>query len=136
MKISRRYFTVGSASLLLTAASPYKLLANNSQKKKNLIVIMLRGAMDGLSAVPYIHDNTLQKVRPDIFVNNNLKLNSDFSLHPKLNNFHKIWTENKAGSIIYNKPFRPHAMKVNKEPFLSIWCWPYNSETKCFVINR
>ena len=56
MKISRRYFTVGSASLLLTAASPYKLLANNSQKKKNLIVIMLRGAMDGLSAVPYIHD--------------------------------------------------------------------------------
>ena len=74
MKISRRYFTVGSASLLLTAASPYKLLANNSQKKKNLIVIMLRGAMDGLSAVPYIHDNTLQKVRPDIFVNNNLKL--------------------------------------------------------------
>ena len=99
MKISRRYFTVGSASLLLTAASPYKLLANNSQKKKNLIVIMLRGAMDGLSAVPYIHDNTLQKVRPDIFVNNNIKLNSDFSLHPKLNNFHKIWTENKASIV-------------------------------------
>ncbi len=48
----------------------------------------------------------------------------------------KIWTENKAGSIIYNKPFRPHAMKVNKEPFLSIWCWPYNSETKCFIVNR
>ena len=84
MKISRRYFSIGSASLILSGSAPYKLLANSINKKKNLIVIMLRGAMDGLSAVPYVHDNTLQKMRPDIVVKNNLKLNSDFSLHPKL----------------------------------------------------
>ena len=96
MKISRRHFTIGSASLLLTGATPFKLLGNGLNKKKNLVVIMLRGAMDGLSAVPYIHDNTLEKVRPNIVVQNNLKLNSDFSLHPKLSDFHKIWKQNKA----------------------------------------
>ena len=99
MKISRRYFTIGSASLLLTGTNTFKLLANPIQKKKNLVVIMLRGAMDGLSAVPYVHDNTLEKMRPDIVVNKNLKLNSDFSLHPKLSNFHKIWKENKASIV-------------------------------------
>ena len=72
MKISRRHFTIGSASLLLAGSAPFNLLGNTIQKKKNLIIIMLRGAMDGLSAVPYVHDNTLEKMRPDIFVNNNL----------------------------------------------------------------
>ena len=99
MKISRRHFAIGSASLLLAGTAPFNLLGNTIQKKKNLIVIMLRGAMDGLSAVPYVHDNTLEKMRPDIFVNNNLKINSDFSLHPKLVNFHKIWKQNKASII-------------------------------------
>ena len=99
MIISRRYFTIGSASLLLAGTSPFKSLGDDLKKKKNLVVIMLRGAMDGLSAVPYIHDNTLEKVRPDIFVKKNLKLSSDFSLHPKLSNFHKIWLENKASIV-------------------------------------
>ena len=99
MKISRRHFSIGSASLILTATTPYNLFANTIHKKKNLIIIMLRGAMDGLSAVPYVHDNTLEKMRPDIVVNNNLKLTSDFSLHPKLLNFHKIWSDSKASII-------------------------------------
>ncbi len=99
MKISRRYFSIGSANLLLAGSVPFKLLANPIHKKKNLVIIMLRGAMDGLSAVPYVHDNTLEKMRPDIVVNKNLKLNSDFSLHPKLFNFHKIWKESKASIV-------------------------------------
>ena len=68
-------------------------------KKKNLVVIMLRGAMDGLTSVPYIHDNTLEKVRPDIVVKKLLDLNSDFSLHPKLSGFHKLWKSNEASIV-------------------------------------
>ena len=41
------------------------------------------------------------------------------------------WERKNAGSIIYNKPFQVHAMKINNDPFLSIWCWPYNSSKKC-----
>ena len=99
MSLSRRQFNIGTASLLLSAGLPSNVLSNQYGNKKNLVVIMLRGAMDGLSAVPYIHDNTLEKVRPDIFVKNNLYLNSDFSLHPKLSYFHKLWKDAHASIV-------------------------------------
>ena len=47
----------------------------------------------------------------------------------------KIWEEKKAASVVYNKPNRIHAMRVNAEPFLSVWCWPHDSEKKCTVVN-
>ena len=46
------------------------------------------------------------------------------------------WQEKDSGSIIYNEPFRVHAMKTNKLPFLSVWCWPNNSKKKCIVVPR
>ena len=46
------------------------------------------------------------------------------------------WVNKKAGSIIYNKPFRVHAMKVSSQPFLAVWCWPHNSLKKCIVVHR
>ena len=46
------------------------------------------------------------------------------------------WVNKKAGSIIYNKPFRVHAMKVSSQPFLAVWCWPNNSLKKCIVVHR
>ena len=48
----------------------------------------------------------------------------------------KQWVNRKAGSIIYNKPFRVHAMKVSSQPFLAVWCWPHNSLKKCIVVHR
>ena len=75
MKINRRQFTLGSTTLLLSGMLPLKVNSSMLDKKKNLVVIMLRGAMDGLTSVPYIHDNTLEKVRPDIVVKKLLDLN-------------------------------------------------------------
>ena len=46
------------------------------------------------------------------------------------------WEKKKAGSIIYNKPFRPHAMMVGSIPFLSVWCWPNSSNEKCVLLPR
>ena len=45
------------------------------------------------------------------------------------------WQEKKSGSIIYNHPYRVHAMRTKKVPFLSVWCWPKNSLKKCEVVN-
>jgi len=45
------------------------------------------------------------------------------------------WMKKKSGSIIYNKPFRSHAMIVGAAPFLSVWCWPYNSDRKCILLK-
>ena len=99
MKINRRQFTLGSTTLLLSGMLPLKVNSSMLDNKKNLVIIMLRGAMDGLTSVPYIHDNTLEKVRPDIVVKKLLDLNSDFSLHPKLSGFHKLWKLNEASIV-------------------------------------
>ena len=47
-----------------------------------------------------------------------------------------IWEDKQAGSIVYNKPYDIHAMKVGSEPFVSIWCWPTNSEEKCILVPK
>ena len=45
------------------------------------------------------------------------------------------WIKMDSGSIIYNEPFKVHGMKVNEIPFLSVWCWPYNSSKKCEIVT-
>ena len=51
MKINRRQFTLGSTTLLLSGMLPFRVNSSMLDNKKNLVVIMLRGAMDGLTSV-------------------------------------------------------------------------------------
>jgi uncharacterized protein (DUF1501 family) len=99
MKISRRDFLKGTATSLFLAGFNLPALATSS-RKKNLVVIMLRGGMDGLCAVPVIGDKNFEKRRKSILIENTIKLNSDFALHPKLIGFNKCWNEN-TGSIVH-----------------------------------
>ncbi len=99
MKISRRDFLKGSATTLFLAGFNLPALALTS-KKKNLVVIMLRGGMDGLCAVPIIGDKNFEKKRKSILIENTIKLNSDFALHPKLKGFNDCWNEN-TGTIVH-----------------------------------
>ena len=84
--INRRTFLTGSITVTLLGSPLFSALAEK-KKKRNLVVISLRGGMDGLSAVPPI-DPKLEKFRPDILVKKTLPLTSDFALHPSLKNFH------------------------------------------------
>ena len=99
MKISRRDFLKGTATTLFLAGFNLPALASSS-KKKNLVVIMLRGGMDGLCAVPIIGDKNFEKRRKSILIENTIKLNSDFALHPRLIGFNKCWKEN-SGTIVH-----------------------------------
>ena len=99
MKISRRNFLKGSATTLFLAGFNFPVLANTT-KKKNLVIIMLRGGMDGLCAVPIIGDKNFEKRRKDLILDETIKLNSDFALHPKLKNFHNLW-QNNLGAIVH-----------------------------------
>ena len=99
MKISRRDFLKGTATSLFLAGFNLPALATSS-RKKNLVVIMLRGGMDGLCAVPVIGDKNFEKRRKNILITDTTKLNSDFALHPKLQGFHQCWKEN-TGSIVH-----------------------------------
>ncbi len=42
----------------------------------------------------------MKKKRKSILIENTIKLNSDFALHPKLNAFHECWKEN-SGAIVH-----------------------------------
>ena len=109
--ISRRTFLTGSMTVTLLGSPIFSALAEK-RKKRNLVIISLRGGMDGLSAVPPI-DPTLEKYRPDILVRKTLPLTSDFSLHPSLKNFHNAWKEGKA-SIIHSTNI-PYTMRSHFE---------------------
>ena len=98
MNISRRVFLSGSASLIVTAPMLSKGFASGITKK-NLVVVMLRGGMDGLTAVPFIGNDILAKARPDIGVDKPIKVTSNFALHPRLKKFKQLWDEDKASII-------------------------------------
>ena len=99
MKINRRDFLKTSVltSLYLTGFGlPLQASVKN---KKNLIIIMLRGGMDGLCSIPIKGEKEFEKLRSKINLDKTLTLTSDFDLHPVLQNFHSLWNENKSSAV-------------------------------------
>ena len=99
MKITRRNFLKGSLATLFLAGSGIPVYSS-TKTKKNLVVIMLRGGMDALCAVPVIGDKNFEKRRKQLILDNTIKLNSDFALHPVLEGFNELWKE-KKGTIVH-----------------------------------
>ena len=95
MKINRRDFLKTTAATSLYFAG-FGLPSYASQKKKNLVIIMLQGGMDGLCAVPIKNDKNFEKLRSKINLDRTLKLTSDFDLHPALENFKSCCDQNTA----------------------------------------
>ena len=46
------------------------------------------------------------------------------------------WQEKQQGSVLYNEPYKVHAMRTHQLPFLSVWCWSANSSKKCILVSR
>ena len=109
--ISRRAFLTGSMTVTLLGSPIFSSLAAK-RKKHNLVVVSLRGGMDGLSTVPPT-DPILEKFRPDILVRKTLPLTSDFSLHPSLKNFHDSWKQDQA-AIVHSTNI-PYTMRSHFE---------------------
>ena len=92
--INRRTFIKGVGSLTLVGRPSFNARAAKLNKR-NLVIIMLRGGMDGLTAIQPT-DKIIKGVRPDILVTGTKKLTSDFNLHPSLPTFLKCWEEGTA----------------------------------------
>lgn len=99
MKITRRDFLKTTALTSLYFAGFGVPSFASSKTKKNLVVIMLRGGMDGLTGVPVIGDKDFEKRRKKILIENPIKLDSDFGLHPRLTGFYKCWSDNTASIV-------------------------------------
>ena len=82
-------FVLGKASISLGAST-----ANN-----RLVVINVRGGMDGLSAVIPYGDPALPGLRAALTPSNMVKVDGFFALHPSLANFYAMMRANQAMAI-------------------------------------
>ena len=99
MKITRRDFLKTTALTSLYFAGFVGQTFASSRKKKNLVIIMLRGGMDGLCAIPIKGDKNFEKLRSKINLDRTLKLTSDFDLHPALKTFKNLWDQNQSAAV-------------------------------------
>ena len=102
LNLNRRDFLGLSAgfALSLGATEAYSATSN-----KRLVVVLLRGAVDGLSVViPYAEDGYYQS-RPTIAIarpgaaEGGLALDANFALHPALANLMPLWNEKQLAFV-------------------------------------
>lgn len=94
---------LGSA-VALCAWSFMPRLAQAAGRDARFVVIVLRGALDGLTAVPPVGDPSYRELRQSIAVTTNgpqpaLKLDNFFALHPSLPNFARLYHANQAAVV-------------------------------------
>lgn len=99
LRISRRAALLGlGGALSLGRAS---LALADAPGEKRLVVILLRGAMDGMHAVVPIGDRNLRDLRADLLPDpqNLLDLGGFFALHPKFSALHAMYAAGEAGFV-------------------------------------
>ena len=99
--MQRRHFLGAGASLTL-AGSP--LLAGAQSQttaygQRRLLVLMLRGGMDGLCAIPPTGDPRLQALRGNLVPGELLRGNDFFGVHPALPTFASLMAEGQAVAV-------------------------------------
>ena len=82
--MKRRNFLKGSLGTLYMMASPNMAFPDVKLTEKRLLVVLLRGGLDGLAAVPPLADKNLSKIRKDVLVQGANDLDGFFGVHPNL----------------------------------------------------
>ncbi|MDC7684050.1 DUF1501 domain-containing protein [Asticcacaulis sp. BYS171W] len=91
---NRRHFLVTTTGLFASAFLPATAFA--AGRDPRLIVIILRGAMDGLAAVPPVGDPDFAALRPPVFDGDPLKLDGFFGLNPAMPNLARMYQAKQA----------------------------------------
>lgn len=104
--MQRRSFLkhTGSTAVLTYAGLPALAQSRVQDEKNRLLVVLLRGAMDGLATVPPVGDPLLERIRKSILIQRPLTLTDSFGLHPRLHNLHKLWGKEQL-KIIHSMGF-------------------------------
>lgn len=84
-----------------------------------LIIIILRGAMDGLDLVRPVGDPNYKKLRPTLSLNKGAALNDFFDLHPSASNLLPLWEEQSLGFVhAVATPYRNKRSHFEGQDFL------------------
>ncbi len=96
---TRRSFLtqVGCCLAASPLVTPVALAAAPGDKR--LVVIILRGAMDGLDVVRPLGDRDFAALRPNVNMGDALPLNDFFGLHPGLAGLHPLWAKGELGFV-------------------------------------
>ena len=97
---NRRVFLAGATSLTAALMMP-RIASAAGARDPRLVVVILRGALDGLSAVPPVGDPTYESLRPDIAIKQAgpkpaLPLDGAFALNPALARLHAMVKRGEA----------------------------------------
>ncbi len=131
---SRRRFL--SQSLVLgcsAAASPLitPVTFASVASDKRLVVIILRGGMDGLDVVSPIGDPLLAKYRPGISGANHRDLDGFFALHPKLAELQPMWASGELGFVqAVSTPYRHKRSHFDGQDMLEAGVMEVNSDVR------
>lgn len=101
--VSRRNLLARGAFIGGLALHPRLALAAAGTDAR-LVFIILRGAMDGLAAIPPLNDNRLEKLRgqlaaPPAQLGAPIKLTADFAAHPALAGFAGLFAAGEAAVV-------------------------------------
>ncbi|HTD73541.1 MAG TPA: DUF1501 domain-containing protein [Steroidobacteraceae bacterium] len=108
---SRRRFLLGAGALAASAAIPEALFAHTGGSSR-LVVVILRGALDGLAAVPPYGDPAYAGLHRELAIaapggpDGALALNSLFGLHPSLAFLHERFAAGEL--IVFNAVCSPY----------------------------
>ena len=82
--MERRNFLKGTLGTLYMMATPNMALPDTKITEKRLLIVLLRGGMDGLASIPPNGDKNLSKIRKDVLVNGAADLDGFFGINPSL----------------------------------------------------
>lgn len=97
LSLTRRTLVTALGAVGVTLLSPVGARGKTSGAK--LIVVVLRGALDGLAAVPKIDDPYIRRHRPNLVPQNALALQEGFALHPSLQTLHTLFQSGDAAIV-------------------------------------
>jgi uncharacterized protein (DUF1501 family) len=111
MSSSRRRFLIGAGALAATATIPNALFAYTGGSSR-LVVVILRGALDGLAAVPPYGDPDYARLHRELAIaapggpDGALALNNTFGLHPALSFLHERFAAGEL--VVFNAVASPY----------------------------
>jgi uncharacterized protein (DUF1501 family) len=109
--LSRRHFLLASGALATGAMIPQALFANTGGSSR-LVVVILRGALDGLAAVPPYGDPDYAGLHRELAIaapgaeGGALRLDDTFGLHPSLSFLHQRYSAGEL--IVFNAVSSPY----------------------------
>lgn len=91
--LSRRHFLASLSAAALTAATPMRFAWSATPNDHRFVLVILRGALDGLAAVPPMEDAQYASARGEMALDagNTLALDNGFALHAAMQPLHKLW---------------------------------------------